>query len=307
MTKTLRIATRKSPLALVQTQWVKQALQKHFPDLNIVLIPLVTTGDQLLDAPLAKVGGKGLFVKELEWALLHNKADIAVHSMKDVPPELPPGLVLTAICERDDPRDVLIARDPKAFATMRLVHIGTASLRRQTQLRHLYPQFKVKNLRGNVNSRLKRLDDGDFQGIILAAAGLHRLGLTQRITHYFNPQQFIPAAGQGAIGIECREDDTALRKLLSCLHHPTTAVCVQAERTMSHYLQGGCQAPIAAYAQLNQQTLHITGLVGEPDGSKVIKDTLQGPMQDAVLLGTQLAQSLLKQGADRILQNLAFG
>ncbi|CAN5340536.1 hydroxymethylbilane synthase [soil metagenome] len=300
----LRIATRKSPLALIQAQLVKQALHKHFPELIIVIVPLSTEGDKLLDEPLATVGGKGLFVKELEQALLHNKADIAVHSMKDVPAEFPPGLMLAAICERDDPRDVLIAKDPKAFGTIRLVHIGTASLRRQTQIRHLYPNLQVKNLRGNVNSRLKRLDDGDFQGLILAAAGLHRLGFTSRINHYFNPLQFIPAAGQGAIGIECREQDVELRNLLTRLHHPVTASCVVAERALTHRLEGGCQAPIAAYAQIHQQTLEMVGLVGHPDGTIVVRSEIKGEINDAEQLGKQLAEELLAKGADKILQQL---
>ncbi len=300
----IRIATRKSALALWQAEYVKAELEKHHPDLQVTLVPMTSKGDKILDVPLAKIGGKGLFVKELEQALLEQRADIAVHSMKDVPMEFPEGLGLAVICEREDPRD--------AFVSNRYMHldelpagavVGTSSLRRQSQILAARPDLEIAFLRGNVNTRLAKLDAGEFDAIVLAAAGLKRLGFDERIASLLSPEQCLPAGGQGAVGIEIRSDDAATRALLEPLHHEPTAWCVMAERAMNHRLEGGCQVPIGAYAELlgDHQHLQLRGLVAEPDGTQVIENLVRGEVFNADALGVQLAENLLLAGADKIL------
>jgi len=306
---TLRIATRKSPLALWQAEHVAHRLQQADPGLGVELIGMLTQGDKILDSPLAKVGGKGLFVKELEQGLLENRADLAVHSMKDVPVEFPAGLGLAAILARDDPRDAFISLYyPHPDALPATARVGTSSLRRQCQLAARYPQWQIRSLRGNVNSRLAKLDSGEFDAILLAAAGLNRLGLAGRITLALAPEISLPAIGQGAIGVECRLDDARTRELLAPLNDPATNLRVSAERAFNTRLQGGCQAPIAAYAMLEAPDhLWLRGLVGEPDGSRIIASEIRGSVAEAVTLGTRLADRLLERGADAILRRLLAG
>jgi hydroxymethylbilane synthase len=300
----LRIATRTSPLALWQAEWVKSSLLHHFPALSIELVPMVSRGDKILDVPLAKVGGKGLFVKELEQALLSHEADIAVHSMKDVPMEFPDGLGLAVICEREDPRDAWVSNRYSHLADLPPGSIvGTSSLRRQSQLLAARPDLQVAFLRGNVNTRLAKLDAGQYDGIILAAAGLIRLEMADRITNYIEPEISLPAGGQGAVGIECRVNDTETLALIQTLNHANTADCVIAERALNCRLEGGCQVPIACYALLeNTGRLWLRGLVANPDGSQVIAEELRGDRKDAASLGIQLAERLLERGADSILR-----
>ncbi|MFC3912834.1 hydroxymethylbilane synthase [Pseudaeromonas sharmana] len=302
MRSRIRIATRKSPLALWQANHIKARLEALYPQLDVELLPMSTRGDHILDSPLSKVGGKGLFVKELEQAILDGRADIAVHSMKDVPVEFPAGLDLCLICEREDPRDAFVSpRFPSLQALPPGSRVGTSSLRRQCQLRALRPDLQIGELRGNVNSRLAKLDAGEYDAIILAAAGLKRLGLDTRITELLTVETSLPANGQGALGIECRPDDTELLALLAPLAHEATALCVKAERAMNRALQGGCQVPIGAYACLQEQQLWLRGLVGSPDGQTVLRAECHGPATTAEALGHALAQQLLQQGADRIL------
>ena len=305
----LRIATRKSPLALWQAEHVAHRLQQAHPGLRVELIGMLTQGDKILDSPLAKVGGKGLFVNELEQGLLENRADLAVHSMKDVPVEFPAGLGLAAILARDDPRDALVSLHyPHPDALPATARVGTSSLRRQCQLAARYPQWRIHSLRGNVNSRLAKLDSGEFDAILLAAAGLNRLGLAGRITLALAPEISLPAIGQGAIGVEYRRDDARTRELLAPLNDPATNLRVSAERAFNARLQGGCQAPIAAYAVLEAPDhLWLRGLVGEPDGSRIIAGEIRGSVADAVTLGTRLADRLLERGADAILRRLLAG
>jgi hydroxymethylbilane synthase len=298
----IRIATRKSLLALWQAEYVKAELEKHHPGIVIELVPLTSRGDKILDVPLAKVGGKGLFVKELETALLENEADIAVHSMKDVPMEFPEGLGLTVICPREDARDAFVSNRYNSLDEVpKGAVIGTSSLRRQCQLLALRPDLQIKFLRGNVQTRLKKLDDGEYDAIILAAAGLIRLELKDRIRSYISPEQSLPAGGQGAVGIECRMADLATIELLKPLHHQATAEQVTAERAMNRRLQGGCQVPIACYALHKDGGLWLRGLVGAPDGSEMLFDELSGSLADAEKIGIALADRLLAAGADRIL------
>jgi len=266
---------------------------------------MTTQGDRILDAPLAKVGGKGLFVKELELGMLNGEADIAVHSMKDVPVEFPEGLHLAAILPREDPRDALVSNRYADFAELPgNARVGTSSLRRQCQIRARFPACEILNLRGNVNTRLAKLDAGEYDAIVLAAAGLKRLDFAHRITSLLTPEQSLPAIGQGAIGIECRRDDDSINELLRPLHDGDTADRVGAERAMNRQLQGGCQVPIAGYAELEGDELRLRGLVGSPDGSRVIRDEITGPRRQALELGQTLAESLLRRGADRILREL---
>lgn len=298
----VRIATRKSLLALWQAEYVKSELEKHHPGLQVELVPLTSRGDVLLDVPLAKVGGKGLFVKELEHALLNNEADIAVHSMKDVPMEFPEGLGLVVICEREDPRDAWVSERYDSLADLpQGAVVGTSSLRRQSQILAARPDLKVSFLRGNVQTRLAKLDAGEYDGIILAAAGLIRLELVERIRSYLEPEQSLPAGGQGAVGIECRLADSALIELLKPLHHERTAEAVIAERAMNRRLEGGCQVPIASYAIHQNDQLWLRGLVAEPDGTQVLADEVRGLPEQAEALGIQLADRLLEAGADKIL------
>lgn len=306
MSRNLRIATRQSPLALWQAHHVRKLLEDQHPALHVDLVPMTTRGDQMLASPLSKVGGKGLFVKELEQALLDGRADIAVHSMKDVPMDFPAGLGLGAICAREDPSDALVSSRYVALTDLPPGSlVGTSSLRRQCQIRNQYPQIRVVDLRGNVNTRLARLDRGDYDVIVLATAGLLRLGMSERIAARLTPEESLPAAGQGAVGIECRLDDHRVQELLGPLNHKDTLDCVTAERAMNRRLQGGCQVPIACYAQLTEEgNMQVRGLVGSPDGSKIIRDQVSGPRADAEQLGNRLAEKLLEAGAGRILEQL---
>ncbi len=300
--RTLKIATRKSPLALWQANFVKDRLEALYPELQVELVPMSTQGDKILDTPLAKVGGKGLFVKELETAMLEGRADIAVHSMKDVPVEFPEGLGLHTICEREDPRDAFVSnRFGQIDELPQGAVVGTSSLRRQCQLRAARPDLVIRDLRGNVNTRLAKLDAGEYDAIILAAAGLKRLEMAHRITAFIEPEQSLPANGQGAVGIECRLDDHELHALLAPLEHPETRIRVLTERAMNRALQGGCQVPIGAYALVEGEEVWLRGLVGSPDGSRVIRDEIRGPLADGEALGHTLAQRLLADGADAIL------
>lgn len=298
----IRIATRKSALALWQAEYVKACLEQAHPGLLVSLVPMVSRGDKLLDAPLAKIGGKGLFVKELETALLENEADIAVHSMKDVPMDFPEGLGLFCICEREDPRDAFVSN---TFASLDELPagsvVGTSSLRRQAQLLALRPDLTIHFLRGNVNTRLAKLDAGEYDAIILAAAGLIRLGFGSRIRASISVEASLPAGGQGAVGIECRSADAEIHALLAPLHHRETALRVTAERALNKHLNGGCQVPIACYALLEDEQLWLRGLVGQPDGGLLLRAEGRAPAADAETLGVQVAEALLAQGANAIL------
>ncbi len=299
---TLRIATRKSPLAMWQAEFVKARLEAEHSGLSVELLPMSTKGDKILDTPLAKIGGKGLFLKELENAMLDGRADIAVHSMKDVPMEFPDGLGLYCICEREDPRDAFVSNDyPSLDALPQGAIVGTSSLRRQCQLLKLRPDLQIKDLRGNVNTRLAKLDAGEYHAIILASAGLLRLEMQQRIADYLSPDTLLPAGGQGAVGIECRSDDERLHTLLAPLNDADTSIRVKAERALNHRLQGGCQVPIACFAELDGPQLRLRALVGAIDGSRVIEDEIHGPAEQAEQLGVSLAERLLSAGADKIL------
>ena len=305
MSQPLRIATRKSPLAMWQAEHVASLLKQANPELEIELVGMSTQGDNILDTPLAKIGGKGLFVKELEQGMLDGRADIAVHSMKDVPVELPEGLHLPVIMEREDPRDAFVSsRYSRLDELPQGAVLGTASLRRQCQAAERRPDLKILPLRGNVNTRLRKLDEGEFDAIILASAGLKRLGFRERISACMEPEESLPAIGQGAIGIECRVDDQWVNELIAALHHTETAYCVEAERAMNNRLMGGCQVPIAGHAILNHDRLFMRGLVGEPDGSRIMRAEISGPASEAARLGTELAEDLLGQGADQVLKHL---
>ena len=298
--KTLKIATRQSPLALWQANYVKDRLQQLYPDLIVELVPMVTKGDVILDSPLAKIGGKGLFVKEL-----NKEADIAVHSMKDVPMQFPEGLGLAVICKREDPRDAFVSNSYRTFAELpQGAVVGTSSLRRQCQLKALRPDLDIRSLRGNVGTRLSKLDNGDYDAIILASAGLIRLGLADRIASFIEVEQSLPAAGQGAVGIECRTDDVQVQKLLAPLADAETTCCVLAERAMNNHLQGGCQVPIGGYAVLQQGQLYLRALVGNVDGSQIIRAEGKSAVKNADVLGVQIAEQLLAQDADKILQSI---
>ncbi len=341
----ISIGTRGSKLALWQAEWIKSELKELYPDLEIELIKIKTTGDKILDVPLAKVGGKGLFVKEIEEALLRHEADIAVHSIKDVPTEFPDGLYLAVICEREDPRDAFISQIQNSkfkiqkFNDMpRGAKIGTSSLRRSCQLLNNRPDLKIEQLRGNLDTRLRKLDEGQFDAIILAAAGIKRLGLEERISEILSPEISLPAIGQGAIGIECRIDDEFINKLIAPLNHPETSICVKAERAFLERLEGGCQVPIAAYARIvNKKSevrsqkskppfhplskgwregindsslttpdskLIIDGLVGSITGDSIIKGCIEGRPGQAESLGIALAKDVLSRGAKDILDEV---
>ena len=305
MSREIRIATRKSALALWQAEYVKARLEAAHPQVTVSLVPMVSRGDKLLDAPLAKIGGKGLFVKELETALLENEADIAVHSMKDVPMEFPEGLGLYCICEREDPRDAFVSNTFENFDALPAgAVVGTSSLRRQAQLLARRPDLKIQFLRGNVNTRLAKLDAGEYDAIILAAAGLIRLGFGERIRSSISVEDSLPAGGQGAVGIECRTGDSELHQLLECLNHPETAQRVTAERALNRHLNGGCQVPIACYAVLEGDQLWLRGLVGQPDGEVLLRAEGRAPAAEAEALGVRVAEELLAQGAGKILQDI---
>ncbi len=303
--QTVRIATRKSALALWQAEYVKAQLEHFHPGINVELVPMTTKGDIILDTPLAKVGGKGLFVKELEVAMLENRADIAVHSMKDVPVEFPEGLGLEIICPREDPRDAFVSNTIASFADLpQGAVVGTSSLRRQCQIKALRPDLDIRDLRGNVNTRLKKLDNNEYDAIILAAAGLIRLEMPERIREFIAPEVMLPANGQGAVGIECRTEDETIKNLLAPLGCEETRIRVIAERSMNRALEGGCQVPIGSYAIIENQEIYLRGLVGAVDGSEILTSEVRGKAQDAEKLGTDLAATLLADGADKILRQV---
>jgi len=310
MNQRLRIATRESALALWQAEFVKAELEKAHPKLVVELVPMTSRGDQVLDIPLAKVGGKGLFVKELENALLEDRADIAVHSMKDVPMEFPEGLGLVTICEREDPRDAFVSNEYQTLIDLPPgSRVGTSSLRRQSQLLAYRPDLKIEFLRGNVNTRLKKLDDGLYEAIILAAAGLMRLGFDDRIKEKLSTELCLPSGGQGAVGIECRIADKFILDLLAPLHHQATADVVNAERAVVKRLEGGCQVPIAAYAvhqknSAGEDELFLQALVASENGEEIIRKSISGSRRDAEEIGTKLAEQLIADGADKLLAAL---
>lgn len=301
----LKIATRQSPLALWQAEHIKARLLALHPELQVELVTFVTQGDKILDTPLAKIGGKGLFVKELENALLDGRADLAVHSMKDVPMELPEGLALAVICEREDPRDAFVSNHYSTLDDLpQGATLGTSSLRRKSQIHAYRPDLNIVDLRGNVGTRLGKLDAGLYDAIILAAAGLKRLELGTRIRDFLSPQLSLPAVGQGALGLECRNNDQAVLDLIQPLADQDTMICVSAERAFNHRLQGGCQVPIAGFATLHGQELLMEGRVGSVDGQTLLKESIRGSLQQAEQLGRELADRLLARGADRLLAAL---
>lgn len=302
---TLKIATRKSPLALWQAEHVKARLEEIHSDLTVELVSMTTEGDRFLDAPLVAVGGKGLFIKELETALLERRADIAVHSMKDVTIDLPDELALPVIMEREDTRDVFISNSyDNLEALPDKAILGTSSLRRQSQAKALFPKIELKDLRGNVGTRLSKLDNGEYDGILLAAAGIIRLGMEERVTQFLSHELLLPAIGQGAIGIECRAGDDTVEELIAPLNHEVTAVCVKTERAFSRRLFGGCQLPIAGQATITADEITLNGLIAKTDGTEVIQSELKGQIEDSDNIGISLAETLLQRGGDKILQAL---
>ncbi len=305
MMNTLKIATRQSPLALWQAEYIRARLEALHAGLNVELVTFVTQGDKILDTPLAKIGGKGLFVKELEAALLDGRADLAVHSMKDVPMALPEGLSLAVICEREDPLDAFVSNTYASFQDLpQGAKVGTSSLRRKCQILKARPDLEIIDLRGNVGTRLSKLDAGHYDAIILASAGLKRLGLSERIRHTLAPEVSLPAVGQGALGLECRTNDQAVLELILPLMDDETNVCVRAERAFNAYLEGGCQVPIAGYATLKDGQLSMEGRVGSVDGQTLLSAQLSAAPEQAEQLGEQLAQNLLAQGAGELLKAL---
>ena len=302
----IKIATRKSELALWQANHVAGLLRDRYPGLEVELLPMVTRGDIILDQPLAQIGGKGLFLKELERALLREEADIAVHSMKDVPVEDAPGLVVDIVLERANPFDALLSNSGQGVAELPAGSlVGTSSLRRQCQLKSMRPDLQVADLRGNVNTRIRKLQDGEYDAIILACAGLERLGLDQLVTETLRPPKWLPSATQGTIGVQCREGDEAVSALIRPLLHPDTALRTQAERSVATLLQGSCQVPLAVFAQTSDSQLHIAGLVGTPDGKTVLRSEISGEAAQVESLSAKVAQDLLHQGADQIIAALA--
>lgn len=304
-TQSLKIGTRGSALALWQAEWVASQLRSADPGTEVDLVIIHTRGDKILDVPLAMVGGKGLFVKELEEALLRKEVDMAVHSMKDMPSLLPDGLALVAILEREDPRDVLLSARFSSLADLpQGARVGSSSLRRQSQLLNMRPDLNIVSLRGNVNTRINKLESGLFDAILLAAAGVKRLGLTQYVVEYLDPEVMIPANGQGAIGIEMRQDDTTTTALVTALNHTPTWQCVTAERAFLAELEGGCQVPIAGHAQLQGDLLVMTGRVASLDGKEMITQQMEGGADAPGSLGRRLAQDLLAKGAGEILKQI---
>jgi hydroxymethylbilane synthase len=301
----LQIATRKSPLALWQAEHVATLLRGAHAELSVELLPMSTQGDRIQDRSLAAIGGKGLFIKELEVALAERRADIAVHSMKDVPAEMPQGFVIAALLERADPRDALLCRSGTAITELPAgARLGTSSLRRTAQILAARPDLRIEPLRGNVDTRLKRLENGELDAIVLACAGLARLGLESRISARLDPATMLPAVGQGAIGIECRSDDARTRALLRPLDHAATRIALAAERSFARALGGSCQSPIAALARIEEERMTLTGLVAEPDGSRLLRESTSGPSARAAQVGEELAQRLLKLGARELLERL---
>lgn len=302
---TLVLGTRGSKLALCQSEWFQSKVQEVAPEIRVTLRKIQTSGDKIVDVPLAKIGGKGLFVKEIEDALLTGEIDFAVHSMKDVPAQLPDGLEILCVPPREDARDALISREGHSFSNLPLgATVGTASLRRQAQLLHARQDLKIAMLRGNLDTRLRKLKEGQFDAIVLAAAGLHRLAWTQNITEYLPPILSLPAIGQGALGIEGRTNDQFVRSILLRLNDETTHTTVTAERAFLHRLEGGCQVPIAAYATLSGEQLVLDGLVASVDGKTIIRDQIEGVRQQAHALGVRLAERLLTRGGDKILREI---
>ena len=305
MRKYIKIGTRGSLLATTQSTWVKNQIEAQHPGVTVELVKIVTKGDKILDVPLAKVGGKGLFVKEIEEALLRKDVDLAVHSMKDVPSELPDELHLGIIPERENPHDAFISNNHATLSDLpQGAAVGTSSLRRRSQLAALRPDLDIVDLRGNLDTRLRKLDEGQFEAIILAAAGLNRLGMSSRASGYFTAKEMLPAVGQGALGIELRKDDAELLEGLTFLNDEKTTVAVAAERAFLYRLEGGCQVPIGAFAEVDNGAVELTGLVASIDGATVLKETMQGPGEEAQLLGTRLADKLLEMGGKEILEEV---
>ena len=305
MLKKIVIATRESQLALWQAEHVKARLMALHPGLEVELLGMTTQGDQILESPLSRIGGKGLFVKELEVAMAEGRADLAVHSIKDVPMDLPEGFELAAISQREDPRDAFVSNQyPSLEALPAGARVGTSSLRRQAQLRARLPHLNVDTLRGNVNTRLRKLDEGQYDAILLAAAGLKRLGFDQRITALLAPEESLPAVGQGALGIEIRSGNPELAELLAPLNDPETAACVRAERAMSRQLQGGCQAPIGGYAVVRDGQLVLRAFVADLEGIRFYRATAEGALDQPEQVGLAAAEALARQGADRLLAEL---
>jgi len=299
------IGTRGSKLALRQSLMVKEALENLWEGLEVELSIIKTTGDKITDVPLAKVGGKGLFVKEIEDALLAGSVDLAVHSMKDVPAELPSGLIIGAIPKREDPRDVLVSVSYRSLMDLpQGAVVGTSSLRRTVQIRMLRPDLKVETLRGNLDTRLRKVKEGLFDAVILAAAGIHRMGWHEVITEYLDPQEFLPAVGQGALGIEIREDDREIAELVSKIHDKTTAFSVTAERSFLRELEGGCQVPVGCHCFVENGTVRLVGMIASLDGATVVRDEIKGRLDEAEMLGRKLAQELRRKGGEEILKSI---
>ncbi|MHB8707872.1 MAG: hydroxymethylbilane synthase [Desulfuromonadales bacterium] len=302
----LRIGTRASQLALWQANWVKSELEKRYPDLEVTLVKIKTIGDKILDVPLAKVGGKGLFTKEIEEAMLAGEIEVAVHSMKDVPTYFPQGLGLRCITQREDPRDIVILRPGiKSWEELPIGgRVGTSSLRRKSMLLHSRPDLQMLDIRGNVETRIRKLTDDNLDAVVLAAAGMHRLGFTAQISEYLPVDVSLPAIGQGALGLESRLDDAETNALIDFFNHPETAHAVIAERALLARLEGGCQVPIAAYGTVSGEELTLTGIVASVDGAQMLKKCVRGPVTEAARLGISLADDLLIQGAGKILNEV---
>ncbi|MDH3328196.1 MAG: hydroxymethylbilane synthase [Desulfobulbaceae bacterium] len=305
MRKEIKIGTRASLLAVTQSTWVKEQIEKHNPGTTVEMVKITTKGDKILDVPLAKVGGKGLFVKELEDALLDGRVDLAVHSMKDVPTDLPEGLYLGVVTQRENPVDAFISNKYASVLDLpQGATVGTSSLRRKSQLACLRPDLQIVDLRGNLDTRLRKLDEGQFDAVIVATAGLNRLGMSDRITSFFTPEQMLPAIGQGALGLELRVDDKDLLEGIFFLNHALTATAVEAERAFLLRLEGGCQVPIGAYATADENSVALTGLIASVDGKEILKEQMSGPAESAAKIGTELAQKLLDKGGRRILDEV---
>lgn len=302
--KQLRVGTRASQLALWQANWVKSELEKKYPGMEVTLTKIKTIGDKILDVPLAQVGGKGLFVKEIEEAMLRGEIDIAVHSMKDVPTDFPEGLGLHCITEREDPRDAVISRNVKFADLPQGARIGTSALRRQAQLLKLRPDLEMCIIRGNVETRIRKLDDDKLDAVILAAAGLKRLGFTEKVAEYLDVNLSIPAIGQGALGIECRLADPVITETIAFFNHPATAYAVRAERALLKRCEGGCQVPIAAHGTVDGNFLHLVGFIAAVDGSRSVRGEISGPLEQSEQLGIQLADQLLADGGKAILEEV---
>lgn len=305
MDNLIKVGTRDSVLALAQTQWVVERLKRFWPQYDFVIVPMKTKGDKILDVALAKIGDKGLFTKELETALLAGEIDLAVHSMKDLPTKLPQGLIISAMTERQDPRDVLVSKDNYNLQTLPPgAKIGTSSMRRCAQLLHKRPDLKVENLRGNINTRLAKLEKEGFAAIMLAAAGLVRLGLEELISIRFSPEEIVPAVGQGSLGVESRESDERITKIVAVIDHRETRAAITAERAFLRALEGGCQVPIGAYGEVKNDSLVLTGVVASLDGSRLVRQTLVDAPENAASLGAKLAELMRGQGAQEILNQV---